>query len=366
MDLDVLFVRLVSLGNVFQHVLTMTVAASIIIAVFLLATRVLKKAPKGFTYILWLAVVARLLCPFTIDLPITIIPEFINDGKWVEMISEMDLIYDTKELADAPKLWFDSVRTEDGFVFGTRMNGMAPALKVGDTILPILFVVWVIGVIIVLVKSLRQNGKNVNSEHEKGNNWFEKLLLFFAFIGKVLHWFNPLVSIFYKSMKEDITAWKQKDNESDKSAKTMAKGIVVVAVVVLIALIGKNSVVKTFETEVEFNKEGLSGSISYESNETFHVTVKNDTGSTLTLSPSVYLFKWECGQWKQMEFELPENYVVQAYTQGVPAGEECDAFHLDFCDTIELEVGKYMLVVPVYSSGGGEATDALEAEFQIK
>lgn len=361
MSLDTLLMMLVSVGSVFEVILTMTVASSIVIALFLLGRKLLLKAPKGFTYILWLAVVFRLLCPVTLDLPVSIMPEFINDGKWIAIISEMDLVYDAKEVAEAPELWFDSIKTEEGYEFGTRLNGMAPAMKVGDVIIPLLFIAWIIGAIVVLIKELKKQEIQALLKDSAG---LEKLFVVLAFIGKTVHWFNPLVRIFYNRVQEDVRAWGQDRAEADKSAATMVKGIVIVAVLVLVAFIGKNSVISAYETDVNYSKSGIIGNISYEANEKFAISVTNETDADLILSPSAYLFKWERGQWRQMEFKLPANYIVEPYAQNVPAGQTCDEFHIDFYKTLELEKGKYMLVIPVLS--GGKATDALEAEFEIK
>lgn len=49
--------------RIFETVLRMSASASVAIAVVLLLRLVLKRMPKGFTWVLWLAVLARLCCP---------------------------------------------------------------------------------------------------------------------------------------------------------------------------------------------------------------------------------------------------------------------------------------------------------------
>ena len=59
----------------FMQVLDMTKAASIVILFVLAARLFLKKAPKVFSYALWGVVLFRLLCPFTLELPHSVVPE---------------------------------------------------------------------------------------------------------------------------------------------------------------------------------------------------------------------------------------------------------------------------------------------------
>ena len=54
------------LQTVFSTVLNMSITASISILVILLARIVLKRAPKIFSYALWVVVLFRLLCPVSL------------------------------------------------------------------------------------------------------------------------------------------------------------------------------------------------------------------------------------------------------------------------------------------------------------
>ncbi len=64
------------LDSVFMQVLDMTKTASIVILIILLVRLLLKKAPKVFSYVLWSIVLFRLLCPVSIELDISAVPEF--------------------------------------------------------------------------------------------------------------------------------------------------------------------------------------------------------------------------------------------------------------------------------------------------
>jgi len=63
------------LDSIFMQVLDMGNTASIVILVVLLARLLLKKVPKVFSYALWAVVLFRLLCPFTFEATVSIMPE---------------------------------------------------------------------------------------------------------------------------------------------------------------------------------------------------------------------------------------------------------------------------------------------------
>ena len=61
------------LQNLFTAVLNMSVTGSIVILCVLAARLVLKKAPRVFSCILWLAVLLRLLCPVSLPAPVSVL-----------------------------------------------------------------------------------------------------------------------------------------------------------------------------------------------------------------------------------------------------------------------------------------------------
>jgi len=69
------------LDRIFMQILDMSLQASVVILVVLLARLLLKRAPKRFSYVLWMVVLFRLLCPVSIEAPISILPE-------IESVSE--------------------------------------------------------------------------------------------------------------------------------------------------------------------------------------------------------------------------------------------------------------------------------------
>lgn len=74
------------LDTVFMEILNMTKTASIVILFIILARLILKKAPKIFSYALWAVVLFRLLCPVSIELPVSAVPELtpVDDSYTLE------------------------------------------------------------------------------------------------------------------------------------------------------------------------------------------------------------------------------------------------------------------------------------------
>ncbi len=61
--------------TLFLQIFDMTKIASIVILIVLLVRLCLKRAPKVFSYALWAVVLFRLLCPISIEAPISLIPQ---------------------------------------------------------------------------------------------------------------------------------------------------------------------------------------------------------------------------------------------------------------------------------------------------
>ncbi len=58
----------------FLGVLSKSWTGSLVILIVLLARLLLKKLPKGFSYLLWSAVLVQLLCPFSFQNPLSLLP----------------------------------------------------------------------------------------------------------------------------------------------------------------------------------------------------------------------------------------------------------------------------------------------------
>lgn len=72
------------MNTLFYTVLNMSAVAAIVTVFVVLARLLLKKSPKIFSFILWSAVLFRLLCPVSFSLPFSAVPESISGGIFTE------------------------------------------------------------------------------------------------------------------------------------------------------------------------------------------------------------------------------------------------------------------------------------------
>ena len=63
------------LDMLFAHILDMSLRGGVVIVAVMLVRLLLKKAPKVFSYALWGVVLFRLLCPVSIQLPVSVVPD---------------------------------------------------------------------------------------------------------------------------------------------------------------------------------------------------------------------------------------------------------------------------------------------------
>ena len=64
------------LDELFMSILDLTKTGSIVILAVIAVRFFLKKAPKVISYALWAVVLFRLLCPVTLELPVSMMPNF--------------------------------------------------------------------------------------------------------------------------------------------------------------------------------------------------------------------------------------------------------------------------------------------------
>jgi len=86
------------MNELFLKIINMSISASWLVLAVLLLRLVLKKAPKWINVLLWGIIAVRLICPFTIESPVSLIPDAIGNGELVSewMISLMILIFITR------------------------------------------------------------------------------------------------------------------------------------------------------------------------------------------------------------------------------------------------------------------------------
>ena len=63
-------------------ILNMSLTASIIIVTVMILRLLLKRAPKVYSYMLWAVVLFRLLCPITINTPLSVLRCPTSQNQW--------------------------------------------------------------------------------------------------------------------------------------------------------------------------------------------------------------------------------------------------------------------------------------------
>ena len=122
---------------VFLKILNMSISAGWLIVIVFLLRLLLKKAPKSFNYILWALVAIRLICPFTIESVLSLVPSS-------EVVPKEIMYSRTPEVQTG-------IQAVDTVVNPVITGSMAP--EIGPSINPMqvaMFIassVWIIGIV---------------------------------------------------------------------------------------------------------------------------------------------------------------------------------------------------------------------------
>ena len=228
------------MSGFFLSIVNMSISASWIVLAVLLLRLLLKKAPKWISVLLWGIVAVRLICPFSIESVMSLIPS-------AETISPEIMMENTPAINSGVPIINNFVNPIIGESFAPDPSTSANPLQI---LVPILSIVWITGIAIMLaytvisyfrVKSkigtaviLRDNifqSENVISPfvlgiikpkiylpfnmneqdmehviaHEQAHilrkdHWWKPL----GFLILTLHWFNPLMWLGYILLCRDI------------------------------------------------------------------------------------------------------------------------------------------------------------------
>lgn len=143
----------------FVSLLKLSLPACVLVAVVLLARWLLRKAPKWITCALWALVALRLLCPFALESPFSMMPDGMGNGEAVDawMGSALPGGYPQGEAG------YDTA-VSSGVLSQTDMCGSADVVTgVGESampqtvenrLLPCFFFAWLVGMISMLLYAL--------------------------------------------------------------------------------------------------------------------------------------------------------------------------------------------------------------------
>lgn len=145
--------------SILVGLLKLSLPAGILIAAVLLARQLLRKAPKWISCALWALVALRLICPFTIESPLSVMPNDVGSGKAVDAWMDSyvpggyTVIYEGEpgyvEAVGSERL---PVQSKDGINYVVTGVGVSSVPEtVGNQILPYLFCGWVFGMTAMLL-----------------------------------------------------------------------------------------------------------------------------------------------------------------------------------------------------------------------
>ena len=228
------------MDDIFLQVLNMSLTASIVIVIVLIARLALKKAPKVYSYILWSVVWFRLLCPFSFEslfslLPINThsIPTDIMYAKIPHINTGISFVDNMTNpiLATQSAIPYASVNPMQIWIFiGSNLwiigmvmlliysivsliplrSKLIGAVKLQDNIYLVDHITspFVMGIIcpkIYLPSTLTQEEQKYIILHEQTHiKRFDHIIKIIGFIALVIHWFNPLVWIAFAIFVKDM------------------------------------------------------------------------------------------------------------------------------------------------------------------
>lgn len=220
------------LSALFEIIVRMSISACLVIGIVCLVRLLLLKSPRKFCYVLWLAVLLRLLCPFTFTARVELQPEQLDRElvrAWAEYAytTEMPIAesqeapgevfageeFDTARLLSF--VWLGGIivmlaycglsllRLRKKLISAVPLaNGIYIADHIGAP-----FVLGILRPKIYLPSQLGEQEMAYILAHEKHHirrgDHFAKLL---GFAALSLHWFNPLVWIAFRLFVKDMEA----------------------------------------------------------------------------------------------------------------------------------------------------------------
>lgn len=245
------------MNGLFLQIVKMSLSATWLILAVLILRLIFKKAPKWINVLLWGIVAIRLICPLSIESPVSLIPEFAGSDKLVsewtdDYIEDVSIIHDNSLDYDAAVTAGREPISDGsgGYYVITKYDQLGEPSTVENTVVPVLSYIWAGSVVIlflytvisylklrrkldtaVLYQDNIYQSEHVSSPFVMGiikpriylpfkldgqnmeyvvahemmhirykDNWW-KLIGFLIFM---IHWFNPLVLLAYVLLCRDI------------------------------------------------------------------------------------------------------------------------------------------------------------------
>lgn len=137
--------------GIFLKIINMSIVGTIVIFIILFARLLLKNKPKIFSYLLWFPVFFRLICPVSFYFPYSVVGMFNKDTNYIE--TETILLENSSHtsLSYQPNL-SETVEISKTGSFLPNVSSQ-PVQDSFASVLDILFIVWLMGVFILLIYS---------------------------------------------------------------------------------------------------------------------------------------------------------------------------------------------------------------------
>lgn len=140
------------MNELFLKIINMSISASWLVPAVLLLRLVFKKAPKWVNVLLWGIVAVRLICPFTLESTVSMIPDPVGSGELVS--GWMDDYIDDVDIHHSDSVYYDAAvgagrepisDGEGGYYVVTKHDQLGEPATVENTVMPVLSAVWVAG-----------------------------------------------------------------------------------------------------------------------------------------------------------------------------------------------------------------------------
>ena len=129
------------MSEIFLNIINMSISASYIVLAVLLLRLLLKKAPKWITVVLWGIVAVRLVCPFSIESALSLIPS-------PEVVSHNIMMDKTPTINTGIPIINNTLNSVISESFTPNPGDSANPLQIW---IPVLTAIWIVGMVVLLI-----------------------------------------------------------------------------------------------------------------------------------------------------------------------------------------------------------------------
>lgn len=143
------------MNEFFLKIINMNISASWLVLALLILRLVLRKAPKWVNVLLWGIVAIRLVCPFSLESPVSLVPNSIGTGELVSVWMD-DYIGDI-DIHHPDSVYYDAAigagrepisDGEGGYYIVTKHDQLGEPSTIENTVMPVLAIAWSIGMVL--------------------------------------------------------------------------------------------------------------------------------------------------------------------------------------------------------------------------